>query len=161
MCERIAVEGTSRRSRPLLFLALAESLVWTLACGPIVMIPGGELDGTPTPPPSDWSFSDSVDTIQLETRPSAPYSVNLWGVAVGSAFYVAAGDGEESTWARNIQVDPEVRLRIENRIYEMRATRVDDEAEKERVLSALKAKYDFEPEPDERSKAWLFRLDPR
>ena len=29
---------------------------------------GGELSGTVKPAPSDWSFTDSVETVQLETR---------------------------------------------------------------------------------------------
>ena len=47
-----------------------------VACGPIVMIPGGELSGTPAPVPESWDFTNEVDTIQLETRPEDPYSVN-------------------------------------------------------------------------------------
>lgn len=132
----------------------------SLACGPLVLIPGGELSGEVKPPPADWSFTDPIDTIQLETRPSDPYSVNVWGVAVGNGFYVAAGDAENA-WASHIANDPNVRLRVEDDVYELRATRTEDPAEMEAFLAAALAKYDFEPEPEQRESAALFRLEPR
>jgi hypothetical protein len=142
--------------RSILLLVVAVSL----GCGPLVMIPGGQLDGDVKPVPADWSFYSSVETIQLETRPSDPYSVNIWGVGVGPDFYVASGKADNA-WARNIAEDDRVRLRIEQAIYEMRAVRDDTPASKERFLAAAKAKYDFEPKPDQASEAVLFRLVPR
>ena len=136
------------------------SLLFVLACGPLVMIPGGELSGDVTPPPADWAFTDAVDTIQLETRPADPYSVNLWGVAASGHFYVAAGDAE-SEWARHIADDPNVRLRVNDAVYELRATRTEDPAELDAFLAAATAKYDFEPTPEQRAEAALFRLAPR
>lgn len=127
------------------------------ACGPVVMIPGGRLSGDVTPPPADWSFSDSVETVQIETRPSDPYSVNVWGVAVGPDFYVASGSSGNA-WADYIAADDRVRLRIEDRIYELRAVRDDTPEGRERFLAAAKAKYDFEPDPEQAADAILFRL---
>ncbi len=131
-----------------------------LACQPIAMLPGGGLRGTVEPVPSDWSFSDAIKKVQLESRPSDPYSVNVWGVGVGERFYVAAGDSENN-WVRHIAADPRVRLKLGSAIYELRATRTDDPAELDAFLEEVKQKYDFEPEPEQREKAVLFRLEPR
>jgi len=91
---------------------LSGLLVFGIGCGgPMVMIPGGQLSGTVQPVPSDWSFSDEFDDVQLETRPSDPYSVNIWGVADGARFYIVSGRGLESAWAKHIDEDPNVRLR--------------------------------------------------
>ncbi len=128
-----------------------------LACGPFVTIPGGTLSGEIAPVPDDWSFSDAVETVQLETRPEDPYSVNVWGVAVGRDFYVAAAESSNA-WARHIANDDRVRLRIEGKIYELRAERDDTPETRARFLAAAKAKYDFEPDPEETSDAVLFRL---
>lgn len=141
------------------FLATAFAMI-PLACGPLVMIPGGELSGTPQPTPAEWSFTDEIETVQLETLPEDPYSVNVWGVAMGSGFYVAAGD-PGSRWAQNIGADPRVRLKLGEDLYELQAVRTDDPAERDAFLAALKRKYDFEPEPEQRSQAALFRLEPR
>lgn len=139
--------------------AVALGLVLT-ACGPIVMIPGGELTGSVKPTPQNWTFSDEIDTVQLETRPGDPYSVNVWRVGLGEAFYVAAGDAE-SRWASYITEDPRVRLKLNDELYELNASRVTDEAELDRFLAAAQRKYDFEVEPGQREKAALFLLSPR
>ena len=54
--------------------------------------------------------------------------------------------------------DDRVRLRVEQAVYEMRAVREDSAAGRDRFLAAAKAKYDFEPEPEDASEAILFRL---
>lgn len=128
-----------------------------VACDPLVMIPGGELSGETRSVPDDWSFSDAVETVQLETRPEDPYSVNIWGVGVEGDFYIASGK-PDNAWAGHIAVDDRVRLRIDETIYEMRAERDDTPEARERFLSAAKVKYDFEPDSEEASDAILFRL---
>jgi hypothetical protein len=133
------------------------ALSGALACGPLVMIPGGRLSGTVAPVPDDWSFSDDVETVQLETRPDDPYSVNIWGVAVGDEFYVASGKSDNA-WATHIAADDRVRLRVDESIYELRAVRDDSADGRERFLAAAKAKYDFEPDPEQTSDAILFKL---
>ena len=133
-----------------------------LACGPVGPVPGGRLSGPVAEiPVRDWSFTAAIKTVQLETRPDAPYSVNIWGVASGPSFYVTSGDGGASRWARNIEADPRVRLKAGDEIVELKATHVADASEIDAVLVRLKAKYDFDPTPEQRAKAWLFRLDPR
>ena len=61
----------------------------------------------------------------------------------------------------HIAADPRVRLKLGSAIYELRATRTDDPAEIDAFLEEVKQKYDFEPEPEQREKAVLFRLEPR
>ena len=148
-----------RSSLPLVF-----GVLFTLACGgPLGPVPGGEISGAAAPPPGDWSkhAGAAEETIQLETRPSDPYSVNLWGLALESGYYVAAGRGEKSTWVGHIRENPEVRLGIAEEVYELRAVRVTDEAELEVFSKALEAKYEFEATPEQKDSAWIFRLDAR
>ena len=59
---------------PLLLAATALAL----GCGgPFLIVPGGALSGDVVEPvPSDWSFVES-SFVDLETRPSDPYSVEL------------------------------------------------------------------------------------
>lgn len=142
---------------------LLGTLLFGLACGPLGPLAGGQLSGQVEAAPVDWSFTDAVDTVQLETNPTDPYSVNIWGATVGNSFYVAAGSGEESKWAGNIEGDPNVRLRVNGEIYELRAVRVDgDPSTREAFLAALQKKYDYElPNDEEAQQAWLYRLDPR
>jgi hypothetical protein len=138
-------------------------LVLSIGCGgPLAMIPGGKLSGTVESVPSDWTFSDEFENVQLETRPSDPYSVNIWGVAVGARFYIASGRGLESTWAKHIETDPNVRLRIGDSLYDLRAVRTDDPQDRVRFLAAVNKKYDeFEPDEEQADTAVLYYLESR
>ena len=156
--------------------SLAAALVLT-ACAPTVMFPGGQLNGTVAGENvSDWSFSDATSTVQLETRPSRPYSINIWGVSSGSAFYISSESWRgflwlgDARWVAHIADDPRVRLRIGETLYERKAVRVRDAAELESVLTLFEKKYGsgtpLERRLDDRApEDWegvgVFRLDPR
>ena len=137
--------------------------------GPLGPFPGPKLSGTAAEEPvADWSFVDAVKVIQIETRPDAPYSVSTWLTRVGDGIYVFAGN-DESPWVQNIIQDPAVRIRIEDRIHELRAVGVADLEVKRVFLEAMKAKYegDLGFDPEFYQRAWdsgefvLLRMEPR
>ena len=140
-----------------------------LACGPLGPIPGGALRGEPvTGPVQDWAFLDDEHTVQLETNPSDPYSVNIWIGHEGGRPYIPssliAGVAEptERQWVENVLDDPNVRLKVQGRLYDLRAVRVEDDTERESVRAALLAKYEVEASDDgHEDQAWIFRLEPR
>ena len=82
---------------PTKFLVLVFLLTTLLVgCeGPLAYFPGGALQGTPMAVPDGWACTDEVDTIQFETNPAEPYSVNIWVVALGEHLYVHAGDNRK------------------------------------------------------------------
>ena len=50
-----------------------------LGCEPMGPIAGGRLSGeVVSDEVADWSFTDSIETIELETRPSDPHSITVW-----------------------------------------------------------------------------------
>ena len=130
------------------------------ACEPLWVLPGGVLGGTESRVPDDWGFSDAVETVQLETGADA-YSVNVWGVAVGPHFYVASARGEGSRWAQHMVETPAVRLRIDDAVYRLTASRVEDEGELATVTAAYVRKYEVEQGENFVTTAWVFRLDAR
>jgi hypothetical protein len=130
-------------------------------CGdPFVLFPGGALEGPTVGAPGDWSFTDDVETVQVETRPADPYSVNIWLIAIGENLYVHAG-ANRSTWVEHMEADPNVRLRVNESIYELVASRVDDQAEFDRFSDAYEQKYGRRPRNEDVAEAYLFRLAPR
>ena len=141
--------------------AAALATVLLTACEPTFIFAGGELAGTEESSPASWQFSRQVDTVQIETRPADPYSVNVWGVHVDANFYVAASAGADSRWARAIEGDPSVRLRIGDRLFPLVATRIADGDEKARVIDAYVEKYDVERDGNFVDSAWVYRLAPR
>lgn len=148
-----------RMLRSALPLLVVGSIVACNGLGPIGPIPGGSLDGRVTPPPADWSGVRDYRTVQLETRSNSPYSVNVWGVGVGRVFYVACLPG--TNWIPYVEMDPAVRLRIGDSVYELRAIRSRDPDEFALYLREMKALYDWEPSAEDAERALLWRLEPR
>ncbi len=142
---------------PVLFLAL----IWIAAIsgcgGPFVLLPGGALEGSTVATPDSWSFTDAAKTVQLETLPADPYSVNIWVIGIGENLYVHAG-ANRSTWVENIEADPNVRLRVNDSIYELVASRVAGQEEFDRFSDAYDQKYGRRPRNGNVAEAYLFRL---
>jgi hypothetical protein len=142
------------------FAALA-FLVSVAGCGgPFVLLPGGALDGQAAEVPESWSFTDSVDTVQLETNPVDPYSVNIWAVGLGENVYVHAG-ANRAAWVENMEADPKVRLQVSESIYELAAARVEVQQEFDRFSDAYEQKYGRRPGNEDVGEAYLFRLAAR
>jgi hypothetical protein len=128
------------------------------ACnGPFVLLPGGKLDGEARPAPSDWTFAGDYGTVQLETRPEDPYSVNVAFTVVDNRLYINAGD-TETQWVKNIAANPRVRLRMDGVLYELRAERVTDPAEIAVFGEAWTSQSFFRRDPTGLDEVWLYRL---
>ncbi len=127
--------------------------------GPILLLPGGSLDGDVMPAPSDWAFAGEYGTVQLETRPEAPYSVNIAFTVMDGQLYINAGD-TATHWVKNIAANPLVRLRVHGVLYDLRAERVTDSAEIAAFGEAWTSQSAFRRDPTELDEVWLYRLAP-
>ncbi len=140
------------------FVALGTLLLW--ACGgPIAVFPGGALDGPVEPVPQSFEFARDAGTIQLESRPEDPYSVNIACAIVGDDLYVSAGDNK-SQWVENIEANPLVRLRIKGDVYELRAQRVTDESEMQ-AFAVEWIKNSWARDPRTLDEVWVYRMAAR
>jgi hypothetical protein len=158
-------------------------LILLASCEPQDRRPGfwlsGELVDTPV---TDWSFTDEIPEIFVETRTwyGIPHSVTTVGVAHNGTLYVPSvyAEGGEfpnaRVWNRNVVRDPRVRLKIGERIFEREAVLVEDPAEWREVLDAIGRKSwggdagfvaywkGLAEKPDsERPKIVFMRMDPR
>jgi len=136
--------------------------------------PGLWLSGeVETAPVTDWSFTDPILQIYLETRTwyGIRHSVTVVCAVHDGALYVPSvyyGHGEfpdERHWHANVARDPRVRLQIGDRLYERRAVLVTDPAEWNGVLAAFMQKMPFwkdlaEKPEAERPKLIFMRMDP-
>jgi hypothetical protein len=103
---------------------------WLVACGgPMLMMPGGALSGeVVTEPVTDWSFV--TDTfVDLETRLSDPYSVELNYIVKDGKLYIDPAEGR--TWLVYLREDPNVRVRFSGQIYPVTAVLVTSREELE------------------------------
>ena len=141
------------------FRLLALPLVLAaLGCnGPIGLLPGGELDGEARPAPTDWTFAGDYGTVQLETRPGDPYSVNIAFTVLDGRLYINAGD-TETQWVKNIASNPLVRLRMDGALYDLRAERVMDADEIAAFAGAWTSQSMFRRDPTGLDEAWIYRL---
>lgn len=91
-----------------------------IACGgPFLVFPGGALSGeVVSEPVTDWSFLDQR-FIDLEVRPSAPYSVELNYFVVEGKLFIDPAEGRK--WLGYIRADPNVRARFGGRVYPLTA----------------------------------------
>jgi hypothetical protein len=135
-------------------------LLGLLAGCDLIPFSGGALSGNLTEPPADWTEVARPEIIELETNPAEPYSVKLWIIGVGPDLYVHAG-ANRATWVEHIEQDPNVRLRINESLYELRAERVEHAEEFAAFAEVYELKYGNRPRNENVNEAYLFRLLPR
>ena len=150
-------------------------LLLVAACDPQDRRPGlwlrGEVVDTPV---SDWSFTNTIGEIFVETRTwyLVPHSVTTVCVAQDGMLYVPSvylegGEFPDArAWNRNVVRDPRVRLEIDDRIYERKAVLVEDATEWDAVFAAFGRKSEFwkglgEKPEAERPRIVFFRMEPR
>lgn len=109
-------------------------------------IPGLWLTGDlVTTPVNDWSFTDAVPTIKLQTRSQflLPHSVTINCLAYQGGFYVTSTHpaGAPRSWDQNVMRDPHVRIKIGDKLYDRTLVPVTDPAEKDAVLQIKAKKY--------------------
>ncbi|MGH0028941.1 MAG: hypothetical protein ACQGVC_04060 [Myxococcota bacterium] len=105
------------------------------------MLPGGALSGEVVREPvEDWSFVDDA-FLDLEVRPSDPYSVELNYVVKDGQLFIDPAEGR--TWFEYLRQDPRVRVRFGGKVYPATAVLVGEPGEIE----------GFD------SDRWVYRLD--
>ena len=97
-------------------LCLTSLFALLVGCGgPFLVLPGGKLSGELVREPvADWSFADTA-VLELETRPSDPYSVQLNYIVRDGKLYIDPSEGKN--WLDHLRDDPRVRVRFGNRVY--------------------------------------------
>lgn len=158
--------STPTKSRYLRTFAATLLTTLIVGCGgPLGPMAGGELSGDihsgATP---DWAaVTANIENAQLETNPADPHSINIWAASLDGKLYVPTSlilgpdDPNERTWVNNVLADPNVRLRMDGTVYELRARRVEDDALAARVKTHIMAKY-AEDEDEHSAAAWVFEL---
>ncbi len=145
------------RAHPLLVITIALAL----GCnGPLPFLSGGALEGEVQPPPERWAFEDDFGIFQIETRPEAPYSVNIAYTVVDERLYINAGD-TETEWVQHMEADPRVRFRLDGTIFELRARRVTNPAEVTNFGDAWTSHGFFHRHPNDLEIAYVYELLPR
>lgn len=127
-------------------LALALVVLRITGLNPHARTPGLWLTGNlVTTPVTDWSFTDKVPNIELQTESwyLLPHSVTINCLSYNGQFYVSSvyPKGTARSWDDNVMRDPHVRIKIGDNLYDRSLVPVTDPAEKAGVLGAREKKY--------------------
>jgi hypothetical protein len=148
-------------------MILVCALLLVACSGPLGPIAGGMLKGPNAEIPPSWGLVNGVEHVQLETiNNGKPRSVLIWIGLLDDRLYVAtslisgSSDPAERTWVKNVTANPNVRVRIQDDIYQLKAVRVVDPTPLEAARSALMLKYDVAVD-DQSSAAWVYELQAR
>ena len=88
----------------------------------------------------DWSVYTDQGVVEIVTHneEGAPRATKIWIVVLDGEAYVRTGN---TTWGRNAERDPEVRILIAEAGYDLRVEFVADEATRARIVQAFRDKY--------------------
>ena len=129
-------------------------------CSENIPFPSAQLQGNLTHTPHDWTEVAEARVVELETNPSDPYSVKLWIIGFNDRVYVHAG-ANLARWVENIIANPDVRLLIGDRLFELVAARVTDQSEFDEFSQHYESKYGAKPRNENVNEAFLLRLKSR
>ncbi len=134
------------------------ALLALLACGPV---PGGSLGGSLAEPPADWStVMDEKTFCEIESRLDDPHSIQLECFLFEDALYVQshrwalASWWPTTSWAAIWIEQPQVRVRLDDQLFELRAVPVTEPELRETILRLR----GYDPVPE---GIVLFRFDRR
>ena len=166
--------ATRARASAARIALLVLAVLLASACEPKDRRPGAWLSGeTVESLPDDWSFTSDYQEIFVETHPwyGVPFSVTTVVAPHGGKLYVPSIYSEEAPfpgtkyWNKVLAENPDVRLKIGERLYELRATHVQDVVEYRAGLAALAEKYDswrrWQDDPDSAPHFVIIRMEPR
>ena len=102
----------------------------------------------------DWSFMSPQQKvwIQANTWYLIPHSVTTISFVVDGELYIPCGWCDTKRWPKLVADDPNVTVKIGDKLYRRTAVKITDEQYKRRVLSA--------PEAREIPDVELYRMDP-
>ncbi len=112
----------------------------------------------------DWNSVADVEEVRVLTtnQDGTPRETTIWLAVVHGQGYIRTSGG--SKWGDNVERNPDVALRIGDSEHSLRASLVEDEALRERIVVAFREKYGwFDGFLDvfRGSKPRIMQLDPR
>ncbi len=116
-----------------------------LACQPQDRRSGFWLNGEAAEFPADWSFVEQHQeiAIQVSSPYLLPHSVTIWCAHVDGRLYIAAGRAATKNWPGWVDDDPNVRLKIGERVYEAVLVELEGPDQIRQVQERYAVKYDL------------------
>ncbi len=130
---------------------VAALLLATVGLEPQDRRPGTRLDGELVPLPASWTFTETATEVHLETYPwfGIPFSITTVIASHGDDAYIPSIYSEPGQfpgtkfWNKVVQRNPNVRLRVNGKLYEAQIHPITDPAEFDRAFLALAGNHPF------------------
>ena len=116
------------------------------SCQPKDVRPGTWIRGEPVEIHiADWAFTNDIEEIFIETRPwyLVPHSTTIWCVELDGRLYIGSYGDEKKAWERNITRNPDAKIAVAGRTYEVTATPVIDPEVAASLVTCYARKYDI------------------
>lgn len=130
--------------------------------GPLAIIPGGPLSSGElvSTPVRNWSFAESIDTIELQLVQDDT-SRTVWIlVRDGRAFIPCSlGFPPGKTWHHRADREGEAIVRIRGKRYPVTLERISDSTLEPELVEIVKSKYGGGPPSD--AGVWFFSVESR
>lgn len=126
--------------------------------------PGLRLSGDVADYPSDWRFAHEHMQIEVEVETPylLPHSVTIWCGVVDGELHLAASAPDTKRWPGWADGNPDVRIRIDRQVFEVRLTPVEDPDDVDEAQYVWAAKYDQPyPAPEGTPPRRFWRVGPR
>ena len=118
--------------------------------------PGTRLDGERINPQlHDWSVLTGQNKIYVQTQTwyLVPHSVTTTSWVTDNELYVPCAHCDSKLWPKNVARNPNVTLKLGNKLYDRRAVKITDPLETRRLLQI--------PGHGDLPGVAVFRMDPR
>ncbi len=138
--------GSQRVGRFARYFAILMTAIVVVACEPSGRTPGQWLRGNVVEPlPQDWAFTDDYQEVFVEvaTPYFVPHSVTIWCAQVDGKLFIGARDPESKNWPGWLDKNPDIRLKIGDKLYDVAAADFSDEETLAAVRSAYAEKYNL------------------
>ena len=100
--------------------------------------------------PAQSAAPDRADVADEETvyvvttdEDGEPRETKIWLLVLDDAGYIRTS--RATTWGDNVERSPEIALRVDDTDYALRATFIEDEAERARIVAGFEEKYGSNP----------------
>ncbi len=144
-------------------LAVGAFVVWFFYC-PCERTPGGWLLGEQVEEPvEDWTFANDVPMCQVQvSRGFLPHSINLNCMATSDGrLFLSCASCDGKVWSTAALENPEARLRLGERVYPVRLTRVQDPDVLDEAWQARARKTGGGLDVPRQEGWWSFRVESR
>ena len=156
---RLSQNNVFKRPNLQAFLVL---IILTSACSPRDERPGFWLQGNEaTGVINDWHFTDDIEEILIETTTwyLLAHSTTIWCVQYEGNLYIGSYGPEKKFWENNIARNPQAKVKINNAIYQVVVSLLEDETLAQEINAAYNQKYNMEEVfADDIPKWWFYRV---